>query len=53
MALIPCKILSLEVFNNGEESIIEREREREREREDKREFLKMSKIDYTSSKSNT
>ena len=60
-----CKILSLEVFNNGEESITgnvcvcvcvcvcERERERERKREDKREFLKMSKIGNTSSKSNT
>ena len=45
MALIPCEILSSEVFNNGEESITEkmkekeREREREREREYKREFL--------------
>ena len=52
MALIPCENLSLEVFDNGEESITvnetEREREREREREDKREFLKMSENYYTS-----
>ena len=39
MALIPCEILSLEVFDNGEESITGNEREREREREI-RDFLK-------------
>ena len=33
MALIPCENLSLEVFDNGEESITGNETKRERERE--------------------
>ena len=40
MALIPCEILSLEVFDNGEESITGNETEREREREREREKIK-------------
>ena len=40
MALIPCENLSLEVFDNGEESITGNETEREREREREREKIK-------------
>ena len=50
MALIPCEILRLEVFDNGEESITGNERERERERErDKRiseKFVIQAQVQY-------